>query len=105
MTPFLAYALAFLVWPGLLVAAPLAWFELWLMRKALAKLQGRKGPPLFQPFFDWVKLMGKRTVIPEGVPGPASVAPPLRALAPKAAALGVRPDPGGPPPRPGLEPD
>jgi NADH-quinone oxidoreductase subunit H len=99
MTPFLAYALAFLVWPGLLVAAPLAWFELWLMRKALAKLQGRKGPPLFQPFFDWVKLMGKRTVIPEGVPRAAFVALPVIALASIAAALVVMPVPGNPAPR------
>ena len=67
MTSVLSHVVAFLVWPGLLVAAPLAWAELWLMRKIVARLQGRKGPPFFQPFFDFVKLMGKRTVIPEGV--------------------------------------
>jgi NADH-quinone oxidoreductase subunit H len=60
VTPVLAYAVAFLVWPGLLLAAPLAWLELWLMRKTVARLQGRVGPPFFQPFFDFMKLMGKR---------------------------------------------
>lgn len=99
MNAFLAYALAFLVWPGLLIAAPLAWFELWLMRKALARLQGRRGPPFFQPFFDWVKLMGKRAVIPEGVPRAVFVALPVIALASIAAALVVMPMPGNPAPR------
>lgn len=99
MNAFLAYALAFLVWPGLLVAAPLAWLELWLMRKALARLQGRKGPPFFQPFFDWVKLMGKRTVIPEGVARTVFVALPVIALAAIAAALVVMPMPGNLAPR------
>lgn len=99
MTPVLAYALAFLVWPGLLIAAPLAWTELWLMRKIVARLQGRRGPPFFQPFFDFAKLMGKRAVIPEGVDRIAFVALPMIALAAVAAALVLLPMPGNPAPR------
>ena len=99
MNALLAPAFAVLVWPGLLVAAPLAWFELWLMRKALARLQGRKGPPPFQPFFDFAKLMGKRAVVPEGVDRAAFVALPLIALAAVVAALVVLPMPGNPAPR------
>ncbi len=56
-----------LLWPGLLSAALLSWFFLWLGRKSLARMQGRQGPPFYQPFFDFVKLMGKRTVYPAGV--------------------------------------
>lgn len=99
MNPVLAHALAFLVWPGLLLAAPLAWLELWLMRKTVARLQGRVGPPFFQPFFDFVKLMGKRSVIPEGVHRGAFVVLPMIALAAVAAALVLMPMPGNPAPR------
>lgn len=49
-----------LVFPGLLYAVPAAWFLLWVERKAAARMQGRIGPPFYQPFFDFIKLMDKR---------------------------------------------
>ncbi len=55
------------VWPGLIGAAILGWFLLWMSRKITAKLQARQGPPFFQPFFDFWKLVGKKTLIPNGV--------------------------------------
>ena len=61
------YAFAVLVWPGLLGAAALGWLYLWIARKLTARLQGRRGPPFYQPFFDFVKLLGKDTVVPAGV--------------------------------------
>ena len=51
-----------LVFPGLAYALPAAWLMLWIERKARARMQGRIGPPFYQPFFDFVKLMAKRTV-------------------------------------------
>lgn len=99
MSTLLAFVFAFLVWPGLLVAAPLGWLELWTMRKVLARLQGRRGPPFFQPFFDFVKLMGKRTVFPQGVDRTIFVALPIVAVAALATALVVLPMPGNPAPR------
>lgn len=51
-----------LVFPGLLYALPAAWLMLWIERKARARMQGRIGPPFYQPFFDFVKLMAKKLV-------------------------------------------
>ena len=52
--------LRLLAFPGLLYAVPVAWLMLWLERKLMARLQGRIGPPFYQPFFDFVKLLAKR---------------------------------------------
>lgn len=49
-----------LIFPGLVYALPAGWLLLWLERKTAARLQGRIGPPFFQPFFDFIKLMAKR---------------------------------------------
>lgn len=51
-----------LVFPGALYAMPAAWLMVWLHRKLNARLQGRIGPPFFQPFYDFVKLLAKRPV-------------------------------------------
>jgi hypothetical protein len=48
-----------LIFPGLLFAVPAAWFFLWVERKAVALMQGRIGPPFMQPFYDFIKLLGK----------------------------------------------
>lgn len=98
MNDFWRYASAILVWPGILCAAPLGWFALWFVRKLTARLQGRKGPPFMQPFWDFMKLLGKRTVIPTGVNAGAFHALPLIALASVTAALAIVPMPGNPVP-------
>lgn len=36
----------------------------WVDRKVTAKVQWRVGPPLYQPFADVVKLLGKETIVP-----------------------------------------
>lgn len=98
MTGLGLYALAFVVFPGLLFAAPLGWLMQWFMRKLLAQLQGRRGPPFFQPFFDFFKLLGKEMVIPAGVARSTFLALPLAALAAAVAALALLPLPGNPVP-------
>jgi len=37
----------------------------WFDRKLTARLQWRVGPPWYQPFADFVKLLGKETIVPE----------------------------------------
>lgn len=54
--------LALLVFPGLAYALPMGWLMLGLERKLRARMQGRIGPPLSQPFFDCVKLLAKHPV-------------------------------------------
>jgi NADH-quinone oxidoreductase subunit H len=58
----LSALVALLVFPGLVYAVPMAWLMLWIERKLRARLQGRIGPPFYQPFFDFVKLAAKRPV-------------------------------------------
>jgi NADH-quinone oxidoreductase subunit H len=56
----------FLVFPGLLFAAVTGAFLSWFDRKITARVQFRKGPPLFQPFYDFFKLLlVKETILPK----------------------------------------
>lgn len=55
------------LFPGLLFAIPASWFYVWGERKAVARMQRRIGPPLLQPFYDFVKLFGKRTPSRHGI--------------------------------------
>jgi NADH-quinone oxidoreductase subunit H len=57
----------FFLFPGLLFAIPAAWLYVWGERKAVALMQRRIGPPLLQPFYDFVKLIGKRTPSRHGI--------------------------------------
>lgn len=55
----------FFIFPGLLFAAVTGAFLSWFDRKISARVQFRKGPPLFQPFYDFFKLMFvKETILP-----------------------------------------
>lgn len=54
---------ALFIFPGMLYAVPMSWLMLWVERKLRARMQGRIGPPFYQPFFDFVKLMAKKPII------------------------------------------
>ncbi len=56
--------LSFLVFPGFLFTAVVGLFVAWVDRKVTARLQWRVGPPWYQNFIDFFKLMGKETIIP-----------------------------------------
>ena len=85
-----------LIWPGLLGGALLGWLLLWSTRKIMARLQGRKGPPFYQPFFDFAKLMGKKTILPRGTNRVIFNALPMVSLISVTFALALIPVPGNP---------
>ncbi|MCM8788599.1 MAG: NADH-quinone oxidoreductase subunit H [Candidatus Omnitrophica bacterium] len=56
----------FLVVVGFIVFSLIGIMSGWLDRKITARLQWRVGPPWWQNFADFMKLVGKETVLPEG---------------------------------------
>ncbi|MEG1547692.1 MAG: complex I subunit 1 family protein [Clostridia bacterium] len=57
------------IFPGFLF---LAIYGLWMEfvdRKVYARLQNRIGPPWYQPLADFLKLLGKETIVPYGAKG------------------------------------
>ena len=73
------YVFAVLVWPGVLGASALGFLYLSIARSS-SPVARPKGPALYQPFFDFVKLLGKQTVVPRGVNAPLFYALPYLAL-------------------------
>jgi NADH-quinone oxidoreductase subunit H len=55
----------FLVFPGLAFAASIGGVLSWFDRKVTAMVQFRKGPPVLQPLYDFLKLLlVKETIVP-----------------------------------------
>ncbi|MCK9614119.1 MAG: NADH-quinone oxidoreductase subunit H [Candidatus Omnitrophica bacterium] len=53
-----------LIFPGLLFVSVSSLFAEFLDRRIYARLQNRIGPPWFQPFADFIKLLAKEEIIP-----------------------------------------
>ena len=75
------YIFTFLIFPGFLFTVIVGLFSTWVDRKVTARVQWRVGPPLLQPLYDFVKLMGKETLIPAGGNRAVFLAAPLAGLA------------------------
>jgi NADH-quinone oxidoreductase subunit H len=73
----LAYPLAVMLFPGGLFAIALGLALKGADRRLAARLQGRVGPPLMQPFYDLVKLARKRTMAPDIAALPVFLGAPL----------------------------
>ncbi|MDP2173017.1 MAG: NADH-quinone oxidoreductase subunit H [Candidatus Cloacimonadaceae bacterium] len=54
----------FLIFPGLFFSGIIGGLISWADRKITARVQFRQGPPIFQPLYDFVKLLSKETIIP-----------------------------------------
>ncbi len=83
----LILALYLVVFPGVLFLLGFALFSEWYDRKLTARMQDRMGPPWFQPFADFVKLLSKEDITPQGVPARLYAAIPLFAFAAIATAF------------------
>ncbi|MCL2485307.1 MAG: NADH-quinone oxidoreductase subunit H [Endomicrobia bacterium] len=57
--------LSILIFPGFLFLFILALAAEYIDRKLYARMQTRVGPPWFQPFADFIKLLSKELIIPE----------------------------------------
>lgn len=70
----------FVVFPGFIFTAVVGLLLTWIDRKVTARVQNRVGPPLLQPFYDLVKLLGKEVIIPRGIKGFVFTLAPLLGL-------------------------
>lgn len=83
----LMVVLGIVLFPGLLFFSILGLFFEWIDRRFYAKLQNRMGPlytgpwGLLQPLADFVKLMAKEDIVPEGADKPIFSSVPIFALA------------------------
>jgi len=64
MTEALKILFWILVFPGFLFTVCAGLVASWIVRKVSALVQWRVGPPLLQPFYDVVKLVGKEILVP-----------------------------------------
>ena len=55
----------FLIFPGFLFAVLVGLVCTWVDRKVTARLQWRVGPPFWQPFYDFGKLLSKEITVPK----------------------------------------
>lgn len=61
----LASIFYFIVFPGFLFTAVVGLLAGWVDRKVTARIQWRVGPPWYQNFVDFFKLLGKETILPK----------------------------------------
>jgi NADH-quinone oxidoreductase subunit H len=57
---------SYIIFPGFIFSAVVGLFLTWIDRKVTARIHWRVGPPWFQPYADFLKLLLKETMIPEG---------------------------------------
>lgn len=55
----------YLIFPGFLFTAVAGMLASWVDRKVTARVQWRQGPPWYQNFADFVKLLGKEIIVPK----------------------------------------
>jgi len=77
----MSYLIEFLLFPGFLFTLLCGCIASWIDRKVTARVQWRVGPPILQPFYDLVKLLGKETIVPRAGAKLTFLLAPLVALA------------------------
>jgi len=72
---------ALLVFPGFAFLFIWAMAFRWIDRRVIARLEGRIGPPWFQPLADFIKLMAKEDILPTGTDEVVATILPIISLA------------------------
>lgn len=80
MIEVLDFLLAYFIFPGLLFASAFGLLFLGIDRKVTAHMQHRIGPPVWQEFLDFGKLLGKEDITPAAAQGVMFTLAPLLAL-------------------------
>ena len=70
-----------IVFPGFIFVFFYSLFCEFIDRKAYARFQNRVGPPLFQPFADFIKLLSKEGLVPAGADRKMFTAVPILGIA------------------------
>jgi NADH-quinone oxidoreductase subunit H len=70
-----------LIFPGFVFTLVLGLVASWIVRKVSALVQWRVGPPICQPLYDIMKLMGKEVLVPQDAQRTVFLAAPLVGLA------------------------
>lgn len=70
-----------LIFPGFVFTVVFGLVASWIVRKVSALVQWRVGPPLYQPFADVLKLLGKEILIPQDAQTIVFLAAPIVGLA------------------------
>jgi len=81
MTEALQNLFWILIFPGFLFTIVLGLVASWIVRKVSALVQWRVGPPVFQPFYDVMKLMGKEMLVPQDAQSAVFMGAPLVGMA------------------------
>lgn len=71
----------FVIFPGFLFTAIIGLLASWIDRKVTARVQWRVGPPWWQNFADFIKLLGKETIVPQGTSRATFLLAPIFGLA------------------------
>lgn len=71
----------FVIFPGFLFTAVAGLLASWIDRKVTARVQWRVGPPWWQNFADFIKLLGKETIVPQGTSKTTFLLAPIFGLA------------------------
>lgn len=79
----------YLIFPGFLFTGAVGIFASWFDRKITARVQWRRGPPLLQPLYDVVKLLGKELILPQNSSSWTYLVFPLVGLAGSALAASI----------------
>ena len=74
-------AFALLLFPGFAFLFFWAMAFRWIDRRIIARLEGRIGPPWFQPLADFIKLMAKEDILPLGTDEAVATILPIISLA------------------------